>query len=49
MYIAEIDFNLLGFYIFDIHVVVNIIYEKMLNIVVNICLNKANILMYTFG
>lgn len=37
---------MLCFYTFDMHVLVNKVYEKILNLVVNICLNTAYILIY---
>lgn len=46
IYNNEIIVNLLCFYTFDMHVLVNKVYEKILNLVVNICLNTAYILIY---
>lgn len=46
IYNNEIIVNLLCFYTFDMHVLVNKVDEKILNLVVNICLNTAYILIY---
>lgn len=46
IYNNEIIVNLLCFYTFDMHVLVNKVYEKIPNLVVNICLNTAYILIY---
>lgn len=45
IYNNEIIVNLLCFYTFDMHVLVNKVYEQILNLVVNICLNSAYILI----
>lgn len=45
IYNNKIIVNLLCFYTFDMHVLVNKVYEQILNLVVNICLNSAYILI----